>query len=63
MIKYRPEEVKDHAAIFETNQLAFSQDNEARLVDMLRESESYVDGLSIVAERMGKLWATYYSQN
>jgi putative acetyltransferase len=55
MIKYRSEEYKDHAAIFETNQLSFPEDNEARLVDMLRDSESYVNGLSIVAEKDGEV--------
>jgi putative acetyltransferase len=55
MIKYRPEETKDHAAIFEINQLAFPEDNEARLVDMLRDSESYVNGLSMVAEKDGEI--------
>jgi putative acetyltransferase len=55
MIKYRPEKDNDCTAIFETNELAFPEDNEARLVDMLRESESYVDGLSIVAEKDGEI--------
>lgn len=55
MIKFRPENDKDRAAIFETNKLAFPEDNEARLVDMLRESESYVNGLSIVAENDGEI--------
>lgn len=55
MIKYRPEKDTDRAAIFETNKLAFPEDNEARLVDMLRESENYVDGLSIVAEKDGEI--------
>jgi len=55
MIKYRPEKDKDHSAIFETNLLAFPEDNEARLVDMLRDSESYVNGLSIVAEKEEKV--------
>jgi len=55
MIKYRQEEYNDHAAIFETNQLAFPEDNEARLVDMLRDSESFVNELSIVAEKDGEV--------
>jgi putative acetyltransferase len=55
MIKYRPEKDNDHDAIFEINHLAFPEDNEARLVDMLRESDSYVDGLSIVAEKDGEI--------
>lgn len=55
MIKYRPEKYSDRAAIFEINRLAFPEDNEARLVDMLRESESYVNGLSIVAEKDGEI--------
>ncbi len=55
MIKYRQEEYNDHSAIFETNQLAFPEDNEARLVDMLRDSESFVNELSIVAEKDGEV--------
>lgn len=46
----RPENDSDITAIFEVNQLAFKRDNEARLVDNLRQSEHYVPGLSLVAE-------------
>src|SRR5437879_1244482 len=49
----RPETVADHEAIRRVNRLAFGQDDEARLVDALREG-GYVR-LSLVAERSGQL--------
>lgn len=55
MIELRPEQSADYAAIFQVNQLAFGQDNESRLVDLLRKSESYIPELSIVAERQEQI--------
>lgn len=55
MIEYRSEKDADRAVIFEINRLAFGQENEACLVDMLRESENYVNGLSLVAEKEGEV--------
>jgi putative acetyltransferase len=49
----RPETTGDHEAIRQVNRLAFGQDEEARLVDALREG-GYVR-LSLVAERDGQV--------
>lgn len=49
----RPERPGDHAAVHEVNRLAFRQDEEARLVDALREG-GYTR-LSLVAEDGGRL--------
>ena len=46
----RPETVADAAAIREVNLAAFPSEEEADLVDALRASEAWIDGLSIVAE-------------
>jgi len=60
LLKIRPEKKSDQAAIYKVNKLAFGQDDESRLVDKLRESESYVDGLSMVAENMVMLLGMFY---
>lgn len=49
MITIRSEEPQDKEMIFEVNRLAFGQDNEARLVDQIRESKYYKPELSLVA--------------
>jgi putative acetyltransferase len=49
----RPETRADHEAIQHVNRLAFGQDEEARLVDALREG-GYVR-VSLVAERAGRV--------
>lgn len=49
----RPEITADHEAIRHVNRLAFGQDEEARLVDALREG-GYVR-LSLVAEQAGQV--------
>ena len=49
IITVRPEQQADIDDIYELNKLAFGQENEARLVDLLRSGEGYVPGLSIVA--------------
>ena len=46
----RPETPADAAAIREVNRAAFPSDEEADLVDALRASDAWIDGLSIVAE-------------
>ena len=48
-ITIRPEEPTDIPGIFELNKNAFGQDNEAKLVDLLRDSPGFVSGLSLVA--------------
>lgn len=45
----RPETISDKAAIYELIQLAFEQEEESKLVDRLREDESYIPDLSLVA--------------
>src|SRR5690348_7412348 len=48
-ITVRPEQQEDIGDIYELNKLAFGQDNEARLVELLRTAPGYVPGLSLVA--------------
>src|SRR5262245_17987910 len=50
----RPESTADHDAIRHVNRLAFGQDDEARLVDALREG-GFVR-VSLVAERAGRVF-------
>ena len=49
----RPENLEDVAAIARVNRLAFGRDNEAQLVDTLRQQEAII--LSWVAERDGEI--------
>jgi putative acetyltransferase len=46
----RPETAADAAAIREVNLAAFPSEEEADLVDALRASDAWIDGLSIVSE-------------
>src|SRR5262249_8549003 len=52
-ILVRPEAINDHEAIGQVNHLAFGQDDEARLVDALRDG-GYVP-ISLVAEQAGEV--------
>src|SRR5438270_5207172 len=52
-ITIRPETASDHEVIRHVNRLAFGQDDEARLVDALREG-GFVR-VSLVAERAGRI--------
>lgn len=45
----RPEQPEDFEAINEVNRLAFERDNEAQLIERLRDREDYHPGLSLVA--------------
>nr|AIA11000.1 Acetyltransferase (GNAT) domain protein [uncultured bacterium] len=49
IITVRPEQQGDIDEIYALNKLAFGQDNEARLVDLLRTGPGYVPGLSLIA--------------
>lgn len=51
----RQETNNDFKAVFAVNQLAFGQDNEANLVEMLRRSEAFIPELSLVAETDNKI--------
>lgn len=45
----RKETSADHSEIYEVNRIAFGQDNEARLVDLLRKSDVFIPELSLIA--------------
>lgn len=48
-VKIRQEIPDDFNTVFEINKLAFGQDNEAKLVSLLRQSNAFVPELSLVA--------------
>jgi putative acetyltransferase len=48
-ILIRPEQIDDYEAISEVHRLAFGRDNEARLVERLRDAPEYHPALSLVA--------------
>ncbi|MDZ7956017.1 N-acetyltransferase [Nostoc sp. DedQUE09] len=50
MIDIRSETLSDYTAIAEVNRLAFGQENEAKLVEKIRNSDRYISELSLVAE-------------
>jgi len=49
MITIRPETIHDHSAIHEVNLLAFGTEDEAHLVENLRQSDDFIPELSLVA--------------
>ncbi|RCJ21929.1 GCN5 family acetyltransferase [Nostoc minutum NIES-26] len=51
----RSETIADVAAIAEVNQLAFGRQNEAYLVEQIRQSDRFIPSLSLVAEVDGKV--------
>ncbi len=52
----RPERVSDYPAVGEVNRLAFNQDSEAKLVELLRNNRSaFIPELSLVAEMNGEI--------
>ena len=54
-INIRQENAGDQKEVYEINRLAFGQDNEANLVDLLRQSAAFVPALSLVATHSNKL--------
>lgn len=48
-MKIRPEQKSDHALIHEVNRLAFGGEDEARLVESIRNSALFIPELSLVA--------------
>ena len=55
MIVVRPERVGDYIAIREVNLLAFGREVEARLVETLRQSASFIPELSLAAVENGRV--------
>ena len=49
MITIRPESLTEYADIFEVDRLAFGQDNEAKLVENIRQLPNFNSDLSLVA--------------
>jgi putative acetyltransferase len=54
-VDVRPEIRADERAISEIHRLAFGGDGEAKLVEALRETESYIPALSLVALQGGRV--------
>lgn len=54
-VKIRQEKRGDYNAVYEINSKAFGQDNESKLVDLLRMSDAFVPELSLVAAVDNKL--------
>ena len=48
-VTIREETEPDFSDVYEVNKSAFGQDNEARLVELLRNSNAFIPGLSLVA--------------
>lgn len=49
-MKIRTEHPQDYQAIAEVNTLAFEENDEAELVERIRESDRYIQQLSLIAE-------------
>jgi putative acetyltransferase len=54
-VKVRPESIRDIEAIGAVTRAAFGKDREARMVEEIRRSDSFVPDLSLVAEVEGEI--------
>ena len=54
-VKIRQENKDDFNAVFEVNTLAFRQENEAKLVALLRNSNAFIPELSLIAASDNKI--------
>src|SRR4051794_27187108 len=54
-LQIRPETAADYEAIREVNEQAFGRPNEARIVEVVRESPGFIPDLSLVADRDGEI--------
>lgn len=48
-IEIRKEEENDYSDVYDLNKMAFGQDNESKLIDLLRNSSAFIPDLSLVA--------------
>jgi putative acetyltransferase len=55
MLIIRPERTEDHAAVHEVHRSAFGRENEAQLVETLRQSTNFIPELSLVAVKNGRI--------
>ncbi len=55
MLIIRPELPEDKDAIYTVNAQAFGREEEAKLVDAIRDSPEFIPALSLVAERDGQI--------
>ena len=55
MIEIRPETENDHSAVREVNMLAFGREDEAQIVETLRQSDDFIPELSLVAIYHGRV--------
>jgi putative acetyltransferase len=54
-VEIRPERTEDREAIAEITRAAFGRDLEARMIDVIRDSEGFVSELSLLAEAEGEI--------
>lgn len=47
----RQESISDFQSIYEVNHLAFKQDNESQLIEKIRQGDTFIPELSLVAEQ------------